>query len=68
MSKNYQKTINDQITFKGIGLHNGKPVQLIVKPAQVIELGRSLKYVLGSIIFSSNAAARVKVLNTEPNS
>ena len=35
MSKNYQKTLNDQITFKGIGLHNGKPVKLIVKPAQI---------------------------------
>ena len=35
MSKNYQKILNYQISFKGIGLHNGQPVQLIVKPAQI---------------------------------
>ncbi len=34
MFKNYQKTINDRITFKGIGLHNGQPVNLVVKPAK----------------------------------
>ncbi len=34
MFKNYQKTINDKITFKGIGLHNGQPVNLVVKPAK----------------------------------
>ena len=34
MSKNYQNTVNDQITFKGIGLHNGTNVQLTVKPAR----------------------------------
>ncbi len=34
MSKHYQKTLNDQIIFNGIGLHNGQAVKLIVKPAQ----------------------------------
>ena len=34
MLKNYQNTLNDQITFNGIGLHNGQAVKLIVKPAE----------------------------------
>ena len=34
MLKNYQRTINNQINFKGVGLHNGQVVNLSVKPAQ----------------------------------
>ncbi len=34
MSENYQKTINTQINFKGVGLHNGQVVKLSVKPAE----------------------------------
>ena len=34
MPENYQKTINNQINFKGIGLHNGQVVKLSVKPAK----------------------------------
>ena len=33
MAQNYQKTINETIKFYGVGLHNGKNVNLIVKPA-----------------------------------
>ena len=41
---------------------------LIGNPAQVNDFGKSTNSVSGSIIFSSKAAAKVKVLNTEPNS
>ena len=41
---------------------------LIGNPAQVKNFGRSINSVSGSIIFSSNAAARVNVLKTDPNS
>ena len=34
MFKNYQKTINKSIEFKGVGLHNGIDVNLTVKPAE----------------------------------
>ena len=34
MSRNFQQTLNEQITFKGVGLHNGKAVRLILKPAE----------------------------------
>tara|TARA_A100000164_G_scaffold366809_1_gene388079 strand:+ start:113 stop:1039 length:927 start_codon:yes stop_codon:yes gene_type:complete len=34
MSENYQRTINEQINFKGIGLHNGQNVNLSIKPAE----------------------------------
>ena len=34
MSRNFQQTLNEQITFKGVGLHNGKTVRLILKPAE----------------------------------
>jgi len=34
MSVLNQKTINENITFKGIGLHSGLEVNLIIKPAQ----------------------------------
>ena len=40
----------------------------IGNPAHVSDLGRSTNFVSGSIIFSFNADASVKVLNTEPNS
>ena len=30
----YQKTLNNTINFKGVGLHNGKNVNLTVKPAE----------------------------------
>ena len=33
MKQNYQKTINDSIKFYGVGLHNGKNVNLTIKPA-----------------------------------
>ena len=41
---------------------------LIGNPAQVSDLGKSINLVFGSTISSLNAAARVKVLKTEPNS
>ena len=41
---------------------------LIGNPAQVNDLGKLINSVCGSIIFSSKAAAKVKVLKTEPNS
>ena len=41
---------------------------LIGNPAQVNDFGKSLYSVSGSIIFSSKAAAKVKVLKTDPNS
>ncbi len=41
---------------------------LIGNPAQVIDFGKLGNSVSGSIIYSSKAAARVKVLKTEPNS
>ena len=41
---------------------------LIGNPAQVIDLGKLLNFVSGSIIFSSNEAASVYVLKTEQNS
>ena len=34
MSKNFQQTLNGRISFKGVGLHNGKPVRLVLKPAE----------------------------------
>ena len=34
MSVLNQKTINDEITFKGIGLHSGLPVSMTIKPAE----------------------------------
>ena len=61
-----------------MNVNNGEILSLVSLPdfdpnkrkdiSDVIYINRSLKYVFGSIIFSSNAAARVKVLNTEPNS
>ena len=30
-----QKTINKNLTFKGIGLHSGLPVNMTIKPAEV---------------------------------
>ena len=32
---NLQKTIKETIEFEGIGLHNGKKVNLLLKPAEV---------------------------------
>ena len=34
MFKKYQNTLNDQIIFNGIGLHNGQNVKLTIKPAK----------------------------------
>ena len=34
MFRNFQQTLNKRITFKGVGLHNGKPVRLVLKPAE----------------------------------
>lgn len=34
MSVLNQKTINKDITFKGVGLHNGLAVTMTVKPAE----------------------------------
>ena len=34
MQQSIQKTIRDKIEFKGIGLHNGEEVSLIVKPSK----------------------------------
>ena len=41
---------------------------LIGNPAQVKDFGKLINCVSGSIIFSSNAAAKVNVLKTDPNS
>ena len=38
------------------------------KPAQVIDFGKLINFVSGSTNFSLSAAARVKVLKTDPNS
>ena len=35
MSYLNQKTINQSVSFKGIGLHSGLPVTLTIKPAEV---------------------------------
>ena len=52
------------VKFEGILLS----YSLIGRPAQVILLGKSVNFVLGSITFSFNPEAIVKVLNTEPSS
>ena len=33
MSTLNQKTVKDNITFSGVGLHSGKPVRLVIKPS-----------------------------------
>tara|TARA_B100001121_G_C18684957_1_gene620278 strand:- start:1178 stop:2098 length:921 start_codon:yes stop_codon:yes gene_type:complete len=35
MQKNYQKTLMEKIELKGIGLHNGKEVNLVIIPSKV---------------------------------
>ena len=50
--------------FEGILLS----YSLIGNPEQVKDFGKLVNLVSGSIIFSSKAAAKVNVLNTEPNS
>ncbi len=52
------------VKFEGILLS----YSLIGNPAQVRDFGKSTNFVWGSRIFSSKAAANVKVLKTEPNS
>ena len=35
MSNNLQKTVREPIEFSGVGLHNGKNVNICLKPAEV---------------------------------
>ena len=56
--------ISSAVKFEGILLS----YSLIGNPAQLSDFGKFENFVWGSIIFSLNAAANVKVLKTEPNS
>ena len=56
--------ICSSVKFEGISLL----YSLIGNPAHVIDFGKLINSLSGSKIFSLNAAAIVKVLNTDPNS
>ena len=56
--------ISSAVNWEGISLS----YSLIGNPAQVNDFGKFLNSVLGSMIFSFNAAASVNVLKIEPNS
>ena len=58
--------INIWSAVKFVGISSS--YSLILNPAQVNDFGKSTNSVSGSIIFSLKAAAKVKVLKTEPNS